>query len=110
MTTIILGAVEICTQINTKQAIELAAYEATRVAARPGGTDRQVWKRMKAVLTLRRVEGAKFTTSPESIEGVPRGTPVTVTVTAKFSRNMVIPIRFVSEKRLEASCTMIKEI
>jgi len=110
MTTIVLGSVEICTQINTKQAIELAAYEAARVAARPGATNAQVKKRMKAILTQRRVEGAKISTSPASVEDVAKGTPITVTVTAKFSRNMVIPIRFVSDKRLEATCTMLKEL
>lgn len=110
MATIIFGSVEICSLIHTKQALVAAAYECTGVAIRDSATDKQVKERMEEILTQRGIKGGKVTTTPPSIKNIPRGTQITVQVTAPAAGNSLVPMPVYGPATIVATCAMLKEL
>lgn len=110
MVTIAFGSVEICQLIHTRQIVESASYACALVAVDPEATDTGVQSRLTEILTQRGVRNGTVVTTPSSIQGLPRGTPITVRVSAPFADNTWIPVRFVSQPDIESQCVMLKEI
>ena len=107
--TVIFGSIEVCGLAYNKQAIVSAAYECANVAILAEGTDAQVQARMSSILTQRGITGGTVTTTPASIEGIPRGTQITVLVSAPVLGNSLIPIPAYGPANIQASCMMLKE-
>ena len=108
--TVIFGSVEVCSLAYNKQAVVSAAYECATVAVQAEGTDAQVQSRMSEILTQRGVVGGAVTTAPASIEGIPRGTQITVTVSAPVLGNSMIPFPTYGPANIQAQCVMLKEL
>ncbi len=110
MATIIFGSVEVCSMIFNKQTLVSTAYECAQVAIKPTATNDQVQARMSEILTQRRIVGATVTTTPASIENIPRGTLITVQVSAPVAGNSLMPLPTYGSGTIEANCVMIKEL
>ena len=110
MMTIVFGSVEVCQLIHSRQAIEAAAYQCALIAIDSEGTDVDVQARMNEILTQRGVLSGSVVTTPLSIEGLPRGSNISVVVTAPFADNTWVPVRFVGAANIESRCVMLKEI
>ena len=110
MATIIFGSVEICSLIHTKQALIAAAYECSSVAIKDSGTDKQVNARMKEILEQRGITKGSVTTTPASIENIPRGTKITVRVSAPAAGNSLVRLPVYGPANIEATCAMVKEL
>ncbi len=110
MATIIFGSIEMCSLIHTKQALSATAYECASVAVKDSGTDKQVNARMKEILTQRGIEKGSVTTTPASIENIPRGTQITVRVSAPAANNSLVPLPVYGPAIIEATCVMLKEL
>lgn len=108
--TVIFGSVEVCSLAFNKQAVVSAAYECAGVAVRIDGTDAEVQARMSDILTQRGITGASVTTTPASIENIPRGTQITVLVSAPVLGNSLIPFPAYGPVNFQASCVMLKEL
>ena len=106
---IVLGAIEACSMIALKQALQTTAYEAVRVAVAPNGTSEAVLSRANEMLLQRNVRQGAVTLLPSNLAGVLTGDPVTVTVTAPIDANRLIPRWFFGSGELTASCVMLKE-
>lgn len=107
MVMLVLGSIELSNFIFLKQAVTAAAYEASREAIRPLGTDATATATAEAVLAARRLSGASIVVNPSA--NAERGELVTVTVTAPSSSNRVVVPRFVAGLSVSASTTMVKE-
>lgn len=110
MSTIVFGSVEVCQLIHTRQVIEGAAYQCALIAVDADGTDQAVQDRMTELLTQRGVRAGTVVTNPTSIQGLARGTQISVTVTAPFADNTWVPVRFVAQPNIQSQCVMLKEI
>jgi predicted deacylase len=96
--------------IHTKQALIATAYECSGVAIKDSATDAQVQARMTEILTQRGIVGGAVTTTPASIEDIPRGTQITVRVTAPAAGNSLVPLPAYGPANIEATCVMHKEL
>jgi len=110
MAIIVLGSVEVCSQIYAKQAIESVAYECVRVAISSGATDAQVQAKATQILNSRGIKNGTLVTKPASINNVKRGKEITVTVTAPAASNSMSVTSFVKQGTIEAACVMVKEL
>ena len=110
MMTIVFGSVEVCQLIHSRQAIEAAAYQCALIGIDSEGTDADVVTRMNEILTQRGVQSGTVVTTPPSIEGLPRGTSISVVVSAPFAQNTWVPVRFVGAANIQSRCVMLKEI
>ena len=105
---LVMGAIECCTMIFTKQSLHVTAYEGVRVAIKPESNNGDVLSRCDRVLTERSIVNPQVALSPADIEDLPRGTAVEVRVSAPTNENNVLPLRFFTGD-LVATATMIKE-
>jgi Flp pilus assembly protein TadG len=105
---LVLGAIECTSMIFLKQSLNVVAYEAIRVAIRNDGTTAAANARANEVITERDIDGVNFSFSPSNIDGLDRGTPIQVTVTAPCGANSVFTLNFFSGN-LEAQAFMVKE-
>jgi Flp pilus assembly protein TadG len=110
MMIIVLGSVEICQLIHTRQVIEAAAYQCALIAVDPDATNAAVQDRMNEILSQRGVRSGSVVTTPADIEGLPRGESITVVIAAPFADNTWVPARFTGLATIESSCVMLKEI
>lgn len=105
---LVMGAIECCTMIFVKQSLHVAAYEAVRIAIKDEGTNTRVLNRCNRVLNERNVVDPQIALTPADIESVPRGTQVTVSVSAPCSSNSVLRAKFFTGN-LTAEAVMVKE-
>ena len=110
MATIVFGSIELCSMVHNKQALATAAYECTGVAISATGTDAEVQSRATDILDQLGIVGGSVTTTPASIEGIPRGTQITVTVSAPVAGNSLVTMPNYGPENLEARCVMLKEL
>jgi Flp pilus assembly protein TadG len=110
MATIIFGSVEVCGLIHTKQALAATAYECASVAVKDSATDKQVKDRMKEILEQRGIVKGSVSTTPTSIEKIPRGTPITVRISAPADKNSLVPMPVYGPATIQATCIMVKEL
>jgi len=109
MAMIVFGSVEVCSQINTKQAIESAAYECARTAISAGATDARVQQKMAEILAARGIEDATLSTNPESVNNIKRGERIKVRISAPAASNSLALTSFVKTGTILAECVMVKE-
>lgn len=106
---IVLGTIEACNVIFTKQSCEIAAYEGVRGTLITGTTLASVTFRVNNVLTQRGVQGAVVTVTPNDFPTRPYGTNITVNVTAPCDQNSILPAWFYAGQSVVGEVVMMKE-
>jgi hypothetical protein len=106
---LVMASIEACTMIFLDHGLTITSYEGVRAAIHYDGTSTGVLARCNEIINQREIESATVTMNPASIEGVPRGEQVSVTVTAPCEPNMIIPPWFFGGRTLSVTTTMVKE-
>jgi hypothetical protein len=86
----------------------MAAYEASKVITRPGSNEVLARARCDEVLRVRKVSSYTLTFSPTVTNATPRGTQVTVTVTAAVSNLNYGPVQFMIGKTMTSRVVMVR--
>ena len=105
---IVFGAVEMANAVFLKQSLDIAAYEAAKVVTRPGNNETLARTRCGEVLALRKVSAYTLTFSPTVATATPRGTQVTVTLTATAANMSYGPIHFMRGRTLSTVVVMVR--
>lgn len=106
---LVLGSIEATSMIFLKQALQAATHEGTRQAVLSTTTNQQVRNQVTNILSARGIEGFQIEFPNGSPEGLGRGAIVTVRVTAPSSRNSPLAGKFIRNRNLVVSTTMLKE-
>lgn len=121
---LLLGTIESCTMIFLQQSLEIAAYEAARVAILPKVQTSDVEATVNQILAARRVNGARVTMSllqssgqagnwvtvnQPNFQEAPYGTFIKIDVAAPCSSNAVFNLQFYGNRELTGSAAFMKE-
>jgi Flp pilus assembly protein TadG len=106
---ILLGTIEACSMVFLRQSVEMAAYEASRVAIVTQTKTDQVQQAAKNVLDSRKVKDYTIKITPTDFQGAPYGSFIQVEVTAPCSSNSLIPVMFYSGQNVVGQVEMMKE-
>ena len=106
---LVFGAIECTSMIFLRQSVTISAYEGIRVAIRGDSTNAEVEARCNQILAERNINGASITIAPGNLNGIDRGEPVTVSVSAPSDANNILPLQFFTGAELRGNATMIKE-
>ena len=104
-----LGSIEAASVIFLRQALVQSAYETIKEGVRANGDVAVALQRGEQVLDFRGIDGETITFSPPNVGDLPRGTPVTVTVTAPSDANSIIPFGPFQGQEITVNATMLKE-
>lgn len=106
---LVLGSIESTSMIFLKQALQSASHEATRQAVLSTTTDQQVRNQVANILDARGIVGFRVEFPRGAPQGMPRGALVTVRITAPSSLNSPLAGKFLRNRDLVVSNTMLKE-
>lgn len=106
--TIVFGAIELSNAIFLRQSLNIAAYEAAKVITRPGTNEALARTRCREIMNIRSVSTFSLSFSPAVTTATPRGTAVTVTLSAPASNLSYGPVRFMTGKNLSTSVVMVR--
>ena len=117
---IIFGFIEACGLLYSTQSLEIAAYEACRMAIRSTAyqreqgaanvmTNAQVEAYAENVLEERGIVDAEVTIDTEDLTSLSGGDVVSVTITAPIAANSLVPQWFWQQADLTAVASMVKE-
>ena len=106
---LVLATVETTGMIFVQQSLEIACYEATRVALAPGAEEANVKYQAELILQSRGVKSATVTVSPADIPGTAAGAWISVKSSAPFSANSLMGGWLFKSKTLVAEVQMMKE-
>ena len=106
---IAIGSFEAASMIFLRQALVQSAYESCKVAIKNDGDQSLARTRAVEVLSFRDITGETITFDPANTDDVPRGTPVTVTISCPGDTNSILPFGPFKNRNIAVSATMIKE-
>ena len=106
--TLVFGAMEMANAVFLRQSMNMAAYEAAKVITRPGTNEALARTRCQEIMTVRKVSTYTLTFSPTVTTATPRGTQVTVTVSAPASNLSYGPVQFMTGKTLSTTVVMVR--
>lgn len=106
---LVVVAIECCDMIHVQHALQVSAYEGARAAALPDSDSRQALKVANNLLSAYAIADATTTISPSQIHNVPKGTPITLTVSAALDPNRKSVDFMFGGRTLTATCVMVKE-
>jgi Flp pilus assembly protein TadG len=119
---VVLSAIEGASVIFLRQTLVQGAYESVKASVKIKGTEKEAISRGNAVLTARSIEQASYKfelvppkgskktiPSPLTVDNAPRGTQITVRLTAPANQNSVLPFGPFKNQLMEVSATMLKE-
>lgn len=106
---LVLATIEACTMIFLSHSLTIAGYESVRVAINYDGTNADVISRCDEIINERNVIDSNMLLSVSDVATVPRGTPISITVTAPCDSNAIIPPWFFGGQTLSTTTTMVKE-
>lgn len=106
---LVLASIEACSMIFLNHSLTIASYESVRVAINYDGTNEDVLDRCNDIITERSVIDSSVDISVADVAAVPRGTPLSVTVSAPCDANAIIPPWFYGGQTMSATTTMVKE-
>jgi membrane-bound ClpP family serine protease len=106
---ILLGTIETCSMIFLQQSLEIAAYEATRVAIVQTSTTESVEKAVDKILKPRQVRDYAVSITPRDFQAAASGTFIRVDVVAKCTSNCPLPTMFFRGRESTGSVEMKKE-
>lgn len=109
LTTFTFASIELCSALYLRQTLAIAAYEGARVATHPQGLQADATQSANRILTERRINGGQITFSPTSINGLPDGTLIRVSVQAPAASNSLLRFGLFGSSQLSVSCSMRKE-
>ncbi|MEN0109677.1 MAG: TadE family protein [Planctomycetota bacterium] len=87
MTVIVFGTLELCELLFTRQSLAVAAYEAGRVAARPGANAAAVQTRFDQIVTARRLQNAQMVMTPANLDAIATGERIRIEASAPVGVN-----------------------
>lgn len=105
---LVFGSIEMANAVFLKQTVNLAAYEAAKLITRPGSNQALAETRVAEIMTARRVTTYTLSFSPTVNTATPRGTQVTVTLSAPASNLSYGPLRFMTGKTVTATVNMVR--
>ena len=103
---LLIGSIEFANAIFLRQAITLAAYEASQIATGIGGTETAAKTRGQEVLAGYDIVDGEITVTPSITADTAPLTEVTVTVSVPANSNSVGINRFLDGKNIQKSVTM----
>jgi hypothetical protein len=106
---LVFASLEACSMIFLEHGLSITSYEGVRAGISYDGTNADVMTRCNEIIDQRSIEDATVSTNPANVANVPRGQPITVTVSAPCDANMIVPPWFFGGKTLTARTTMVKE-
>ena len=109
VTMLILASIEACSMVYLNHSLSITSYESARVAINYDSTNTDVNDKYTELITSRNVAGSQIDFQPSNVATTPRGTPITITVSAPCDSNALIPPWFFGGKTLSASTIMVKE-
>lgn len=104
-----MGAMEGASLIFLRQSLVQSAYETAKESVRANGSQANGLERGQQVLSFRNINGQSITFSPSNVDELPKGTPVTVTVSAPGDANSVFPFGPFKNQTISVQATMLKE-
>ena len=105
---LVFGAIEMANAVFLKQSMNLAAYEAAKVVTRPGTNEALARTRCDQIMAIRKATNYTLAFSPTVTTATPRGTEVTVTLTAPATNLSYGPVRFMTGKTLSTTVVMVR--
>ena len=106
--TLVFGSIEMANAVFLRQSLNMAAYEAAKVITRPGSNEVLARSRCDGVLAVRKVSAYTLSFSPSVTTATPRGTQVTVTLTATASNLSYGPVQFMAGKTMTSTVVMVR--
>lgn len=106
---IAMGTLEATNAIHLKQSLEVCAYEGARVALLPGTEPQNVTAACESMLADRGVKDATVGLNPASYSKLPYGTEITVEITAPLSKNSIMGMLVLGDRKISSEVTMMKE-
>lgn len=106
--TLVFGSIEIANAVFLRQSLNMAAYEAAKVITRPGSNETLARSRCRDVLAVRKVTAYTLSFSPTVTTATPRGTQVTVTLTASAANLSYGPVQFMAGKTMSSTVVMVR--
>jgi Flp pilus assembly protein TadG len=106
--TLVFGSIEIANAVFLRQSLNMAAYEAAKVITRPGSNETLARSRCNDVLAVRKVTAYTLSFSPTVTTATPRGTQVTVTLTATAANLSYGPVQFMAGKTMSSTVVMVR--
>ena len=92
---------------SMRHSAHLAAFEGARRGIVPGAGHGDVLAGAARILDAVRIQGAAVTVQPAAIDN--RTPSITVTVSIPIGDNTWVPLRFLTDARFEAECTLDRE-
>lgn len=89
LVSLVFGAIEAAHGIHLRQLLGSVAYDVARIATTDGGSEADARVRGLAMLAGAEIKNAVITVSPSPAESAPRGSDVTVTVSAPLGSNSI---------------------
>lgn len=105
---LVFGSIEMANAVFLRQSLNIAAYEAAKVVTRPGDNETLARQRCQEVLDVRKVSAYTLSFSPTVTTSTPRGTQVTVTLSAPASNLSYGPVRFMLGKTTTSTVVMVR--
>jgi Flp pilus assembly protein TadG len=106
--TLVFGAMEMANAVFLRQSMNMAAYEAAKVVTRPGTNEALARTRCQEIMTVRKVSTYTLTFSPTVTTATPRGTQVSVTLSAPASNLSYGPMQFMTGRTLTTTVVMVR--
>lgn len=106
---ILIGTIEACGMVFLRQSVEMAAYEAARVAIVNQTKADQVQQAAKVVLDSRKVRDYTIKITPTNFQAAPYGSFIQIEVSAPCSSNSLIPILYYGGRNMVGQVEMMKE-
>lgn len=89
--------------------LTITSYEGVRVAINYDSTNTKVLDRCNLLISERGIADSSISITPSNVATVPRGQPITITVSAPCDSNAIIPAWFFGGRTLTATTVMVKE-
>jgi hypothetical protein len=104
------GTLDTCAGVFLQQTLEVAAYEASRLAVQPGTTTAEVVARCEHWIKSKGIATAEVVTTPDEIAAVASGQMITITVTAPYADTALFFGPFYDGRRAEVSFHCLRRI
>ena len=95
--------------VYLKQTLTVSCYEGVRKAIQFNSNNTQALERANNILTARHVQQPTVTFNPSNVASVPKGEPITVTVSAPCDANSPLPLAIFDGQTISVTVKMIKE-
>ncbi|MEM9365875.1 MAG: TadE family protein [Planctomycetota bacterium] len=106
---LVFGSIEASSMIFLKQSLNVAAFEATRQAIRPNGSNAEALNRATAILDSRGVQGYAVDFPNGDASTMERGDEFAAVITAPTAANSPTLGEFLANRNLRVRVVMLKQ-